>query len=280
MRVGALVAVWAVAACSRDTGSTPLNGAAHFAKRTNADATPPAVPFDSQTPRVTARALAAWPHDTVAYTQGLAMQGARLLEGTGIAGESALRELDRTTGRVLRATPLAATQFGEGIALVGQRVYQLTWQGGRGYVFDTSTLTLLDSVSYDGEGWGLTSDGQRLYLSDGTSVIRVIDPTTFTVERSIRVTEAGHAVWMLNELEWVNGALLANVYETDLIARIDPQTGHVVGWIDVSQLLTTAEREAVGRRGGVANGIAYDVVRKRLLVTGKLWPRGFDIAVP
>ena len=258
----------------------PLSGAGHFALRTNADATPPPVPYDSPTPRMIAHATASWPHDTAAYTQGLAMSGDRLLEGTGLLGKSDVRDVDLKNGRVrLRAT-IADTLFGEGIAVVGKRLFQLTWRGGRGYVYDASSLALVDSVTYSGEGWGLATDGQRLFLSDGTDQIRVINPNTFAVERTFSVREAVNAVWMLNELEWVNGELLANVYETDLIARIDVATGQVVGWVDVSQLLTPAERDAVKRRGGVANGIAWDASQKRLLLTGKLWPRVFAVPIP
>ena len=270
----------AVAACGSGTDTVPLDGAARFRARTNADATPPAVPFDSTTPRVVARALASWPHDSTAYTQGLVLDGERVIEGTGLVGQSDVRAVELRTGRILRRTPLASAAFGEGTTVVGGRVLQLTWQGGRGYVYDAATLALADSVAYDGEGWGLTTDGTRLYLSDGSDRIRVLDPTTFAVERSFVVSEAGRAVWMLNELEWVQGELLANIYQTDFVARIDPATGRVVGWLDLGGLLTAGERASVVRRGGVANGIAFDAARGRLLVTGKLWPRVFEIGLP
>jgi len=244
---------------------------------TNADATPPRVPFDSATPRLVARADASWPHDTSAYTQGLAIDRGRLLEGTGLEKHSELREVDRKTGRVLHHVTLPTDVFGEGIAVAGDRLYQLTWRGGRGYVYDARTFALVDSMSYPGEGWGLASDGQRLYFSDGTSEIRVLDPNGFRELRRIRVAEAGKPVWMLNELELVRGELWANIYETNLIARIDPATGRVVGWVDLGTLLTPAERADVAKRGGVANGIAYDSTRDVVLVTGKLWPRMFEI---
>ena len=263
-----------------ESNAAPLTGAGHFAARTNADATPPPIPYDSATPRMIARAIGSWPHDTTAYTQGFAIDGDRVLEGTGLVGKSDVRVLDLRTGRALRRTTLPASLFGEGIAVVEKRLLQLTWTGGRGYVYDATSLALMDSVSYAGEGWGLTFDGQRLFLSDGTDQIRVIDPNTFVVERTFKVREAGNAVWMLNELECVDGELLANIYETDLIARIDVVSGNVVGWIDVSQLLTPTEKEAVSRRGGVANGIAYDAPGQRLLVTGKLWPRVFALSLP
>lgn len=244
---------------------------------TNADVTPPAVPFDPATPRLVARAAASWPHDTSAYTQGLTVDRGRLLESTGLEKHSELRDVERRTGRVLHHVALPSDVFGEGIAVAGDRLYQLTWRGGRGYVYDARTFALVDSVSYTGEGWGLASDGQRLYFSDGTSEIRVIDPNGFREQRRIRVTEGGQPVWMLNELELVRGELWANIYETNLVARIDPATGRVVGWVDLGTLLTPGERADVARRGGVANGIAYDSVRDVVLVTGKLWPRMFEI---
>jgi glutamine cyclotransferase len=267
---------------ARDNDSRPsaiLPGLA--APRTsNADATPPAVPFDSATPRTTARATASWPHDSTAYTQGLVADGARLLESTGQVGHSGIREVELSDGHVLRAKTLAGDFFGEGVAALGGRIYQLTWQHGRGFVYDGGTLAPIDSFTYTGEGWGLAADGNHLYMSDGTSRIRVIAPGGFTTMRTIDVREAGQPVWMLNELEWVRGELWANIYETDLIARIDPVSGAVRGWIDLSGLLTAAERESVKQRGGTANGIAFDATRGRVLVTGKLWPRIFAIEVP
>ena len=247
---------------------------------TNADARPPAVPFDSATPRAIARVIRSWPHDTGAYTQGLLLYGGRLLESVGGEGTSDVREVIRETGAARKRTPLPASDFGEGIVALGDLLYQLTWRGGRGYIYKTATLARVDSFTYAGEGWGLTSDGRKLYLSDGTSQLRVIDPKGFRVERTVQVREAGHAVWMLNELEWVRGELWANIYKTDLIARIDPGTGAVVGWIDVSGLLSTDERRNVTERGGTANGIAFDPAHGAVLVTGKLWPRLFEVEVP
>ncbi|HYW30075.1 MAG TPA: glutaminyl-peptide cyclotransferase [Gemmatimonas sp.] len=246
--------------------------------RTNADAAPPAVPFSAATPNMKLSATASWPHDTLAYTQGLVVTGTRLLESTGIEGRSDVREVQRTTGATVQRTPLPARQFGEGIALAGDRVYQLTWRGGQGHVYDAATLARVDSFTYSGEGWGLASDGTRLFLSDGTSRVRVIDPSGFRETRTINVTEAGRAVPMLNELEMVRGELWANVYQTDLIARIDTASGAVTGWVDVSGLLSVRERADVMRRGGVANGIAYDAKRGVLLLTGKLWPKLFEVS--
>jgi glutaminyl-peptide cyclotransferase len=200
-----------------------------------------------------------------------------LLESTGRLGQSDVREVDAATGEVRRRIALPTTEFGEGIAVVRDRLYQLTWKGGRGHVYDAATLAPIDSFTYTGEGWGLATDGRVLYMSDGTSRIRVVDPTGFRELRRFQVRERDSTVWMLNELEWVRGELWANVYQTDLIARIDPATGQVVGWIDVGNLLTASERRDVTRRGGIANGIAFDSVGNRLFVTGKLWPRIFQI---
>jgi glutaminyl-peptide cyclotransferase len=241
-------------------------------QRTNADATPPAIPFSQRTPVWVASVARRWPHDTLAYTQGLVVHDGRLLESTGVEGHSDVREVDRATGRVLRRERLPGEEFGEGIAVVGDRLYQLTWKSGQGRVYDARTLAPIDSFMYQGEGWGLASDGALLYLSDGTSRIRVIDPAGFRTRRTIQVTEAGSNVYMLNELEWVRGELWANVYETDFIARIDPTTGSVIGWVDVSRVLSAKDAAHAEKRGGVANGIAFDSTSGRVLVTGKYWP--------
>lgn len=280
----AIVVALSLAACggndSDSVGQPPaLPPGMQTLSQTQADARPPAIPFDTATPRVAPRVNRSFPHDTSAYTQGLATYRGRLLESTGLLTKSEVREVDVPTGRVRRRVALPANEFGEGITAVGDRLYQLTWRGGRGHVYDPATLTPIDSFAYTGEGWGLATDGRLLYMSDGTSRIRVVDPTGFRELRTIQVRERDSTVWMLNELEWVRGELWANVYQTDLIARIDPTTGRVVGWIDVGSLLTTAQRQDVARRGGVANGIAFDSVRNRLFVTGKLWPRLFEIDV-
>ena len=285
MRTIRIVAALCLAACEgsasdgSDNRPPALPPGMQPPAQSNADARPPAVPFDSTTPRISARVIRSWPHDTAAYTQGLAIYRGRLLESTGRLGQSDVREVDVTTGTVRRRVALPATEFGEGMAVVGNRLYQLTWRGGRGHVYDANTFSPIDTFAYAGEGWGLATDNGSLYMSDGTSRIRVLDPTGFRELRTIQVREADSTVWMLNELEWVRGELWANVYQTDLIARIDPATGRIVGWIDVANLLTAAERQDVASRGGVANGIAFDSVRNRLFLTGKLWPRLFEVDV-
>lgn len=247
------------------------------ARHTNADAVPPPVPFDASTPRVAFVVTQTWKHDTSAFTEGLLIEDGRLIESTGLEGHSEVRAMERTTGVVRQRAVLAPSLFGEGVAVVGARLYQLTWQNGRGYVYDAATLAPRDSFTFSGEGWGLTTDGTRLYMSDGSSRIQVIAPDGFRTERTIQVTESGRSVWMLNELEWIRGELWANVYQTDLIARINPVSGAVVGWVDLSQLLTADERLAVQRRGGLANGIAFDEKTNRVLVTGKMWPKLFEM---
>jgi glutaminyl-peptide cyclotransferase len=245
---------------------------------TNADLPPPPIPLSPRTPIDTARAQASWPHDTAAYTQGLLVADGRLLESTGIAGRSDVREVDLTTGRVARSRKLPRQHFGEGIALVGGRLFQVTWRAGQGYVYDVRTLAPVDSFMYQGEGWGLASDGRQLYLSDGSADIKVMDPATRTVQRTFAVTDGGRRVHALNELEWVDGELWANVYQTDWIARIDPASGTVLRWVWLGGLLTPAEKRGVQSRGGVANGIAYDAPQHRVLLTGKYWPRLFAVA--
>jgi glutamine cyclotransferase len=279
---GALVA--SIASCSGAGDADARTDSAHpailpaFAQQhNNAQASIPDVPFSTRTPRWVARATRRWQHDSLAYTQGLVVRDGVLLESTGLEGHSDLRSVDRTTGRMLQRALLPDSEFGEGIASIGDRVYQLTWQSGRGRVYDARTLAVVDSFAYDGEGWGLASDDTLLYLSDGTSRVRVIDPNGFRVVRRIHVTEAGQGVHMLNELEWVRGELWANVYETTLVARIDPATGRVVGWIDLARLLPDAQRDRLKDRGGVANGIAYDRAADRVLVTGKYWPYLFQL---
>ncbi|HEV2641651.1 MAG TPA: glutaminyl-peptide cyclotransferase [Candidatus Elarobacter sp.] len=259
-----------------DSGPPALPLGMGLPRTTNADATPPRIPYSASTPRIVFHVSRVFPHDTSAFTEGLLVHAGRVLESTGLEGHSEIRDMDPSSGRVLRRTALAPTLFGEGIAVVGPRLYQLTWQSGRGYVYDVATLAPVDSFSFSGEGWGLTSDGALLYMSDGTDRVKVVDPADFRTVRTIAVTEAGQPVWMVNELEWVRGELWANIYRTDLIARIDPGTGRVLGWIDVGLLLTPAEQQGVSARSGLANGIAFDSVRSRIYVTGKMWPHAFE----
>ncbi len=219
-------------------------------------------------------------HDSLAYTQGRLLDGERLFEGTGLEGQSDVREVALRTGRVIRHTATPDAALGEGIAVLNGRLYQLARRRGRGTVYSLADLSIVDRVCYDGEGCGFATDGTSLYQSDGTSTVRVIAPLTYKVTRTFDVREAGQPVRWLNELEWVKGELWANVYQTNSIARIDPTSGVVKGWIDVSEPLTPEERTLVGARGGTANGIAYDSTTDRVLLTGKLWPSLFVVTVP
>lgn len=218
----------------------------------------------------------AWPHDRAAFTQGLIFHEGAFLESTGQYGESTLRRVEPQTGRVLKSVEVAPQYFAEGMTLLGGKIYQLTWQNHVGLIYDPSTFELLGNFRYDGEGWGLTNDGESLILSDGTPQIRFFDPATFAVRRTITVTDRGRPVRELNELEYVKGEIFANVWHADRIARIDPQTGRVTAWIDLAGLLAAAER---GGPEAVLNGIAYDAASDRLFVTGKLWPKLFEIRI-
>lgn len=214
----------------------------------------------------------AYPHDPLAYTQGLAFDGGVLLEGTGKYGESTLRRVELQSGRVLQSVRLPNNAFGEGITVWGGEVFQLTWRNQYGIVYDKSTLRELRRVRYNGEGWGLTNDGTHLIMSDGSSTLRFLDPKTFRVVRQLMVRNGGRRVANLNELEYVRGEILANIWYKDYLARISPASGEVLGWIDLNTLVPEGlDRESV------ANGIAYDAETDRLFVTGKNWPQLFEI---
>jgi glutaminyl-peptide cyclotransferase len=228
------------------------------------------------TPQYTFKIIHVFPHDSTAFTQGLAYRDGFLYEGTGLYGHSSIRKIRLETGKIVEHVDLPAEFFGEGIALHGKKILQLTWQSEKGFVYDLEGLHFLSEFSYAGEGWGLTTNGSEILLSDGTDKIRVLDGDTFRVKRWLRVHDGSSAITQLNELEMVEGEILANVWHTDRIARISPRDGTVTGWIDLTGLLSAAYRmdpEAV------LNGIAYDPVRKRLFVTGKRWPSLFEIQV-
>jgi glutamine cyclotransferase len=215
-----------------------------------------------------------FPHDASAYTQGLAYRDGFLYESTGRNGRSSLRKVRLETGEVLQQANLASEFFGEGITLVNDRVLQLTWKSEVGFVYDLNDFHLLRKFSYSGEGWGLATNGREVFLSDGTSEIRVLDAETLQEKRRFQVHDGPTPIDQLNELEFVEGQIFSNVWHGNRIARISPQTGDVVGWIDLTGLLSPVfhlDPEAV------LNGIAYDPVQKRLFVTGKLWPSVFEI---
>jgi glutaminyl-peptide cyclotransferase len=216
-----------------------------------------------------------YPHDPEAFTQGLLYHDGALYESTGLQGRSSLRKVALTTGKVLRKTAIDHSFFGEGIALVNGELDWLTWQNQVGFVYDLRSFKEKRRFHYAGEGWGLASDARHVYQSDGTDEIRVLDPNTLAEQKRIKVTAEGKPVNMLNELEIVDGELFANMWGSDVIARIDPACGNVVGWIDLSGLLPDAQRG--GNPDAVLNGIAWDAKGKRLFVTGKLWPTLFEI---
>lgn len=217
-----------------------------------------------------------YPHRTDSYTQGLAFSDGVLWEGTGQHGQSVLQRLDLETGRPHVVARLPRSEFGEGIALLDGKVYQLTWQSNKARVYDAATGEQTATFAYPGEGWGLTTDGRKLYMSDGSEHIHTIDPATFRREKSVVVTAAGEPVRLLNELEWIDGKIWANVYTADQLVVIDPATGTVEGIVDLAGLLPAAERTP---ETDVLNGIAYDAAAGRIFVTGKNWPKLYEIVV-
>ena len=230
----------------------------------------------TRTPEYTFNIVHSFPHDSNAFTQGLAYRDGFLYEGTGLNGRSSLRKVCLDTGEVVQRINLAPELFGEGITLLKNEVIELTWQSHVGFVYNLRDFHLLRRFSYSGEGWGLTTNGREIFMSDGTSRIRVLDPITLAEKRHFTVRDGDTPIDQLNELEFVDGEIFANVWQTDRIARISPQTGKVVGWIDLKGLLSPIYRLAPG---AVLNGIAYDPDRKRLFVTGKLWPNVFEITL-
>jgi glutaminyl-peptide cyclotransferase len=220
------------------------------------------------------RVVNVYPHDRLAFTQGLQYVDGFLYEGTGLNGRSSIRKVRLETGEVLQKRDLPAAHFGEGIAVWNDDLIQLTWQSNVAFVYDTATFAPKRTFQYRGEGWGLTHDGTNLVMSDGTDELRLLDPATFAERRRIRVTAANQPLRSLNELEYVKGEIFANVWMTDAIARIAPSTGRVLGYVDLRGLLPAADRAA---DTDVLNGIAYDEQKDRLFVTGKLWPKLFEI---
>jgi len=235
----------------------------------------PSVPDDSDvTPVYTYVIVNIYPHDRDAFTQGLVFQDGFLYEGTGLYGHSALRRVDLETGNILQVHELSDEYFGEGITIYEDKVIQLTWKSNTGFVYDKNTFELLREFSYPTEGWGITHDGERLIMSDGTSTLYFLNPQTFERVGQLEVFDNDGPVTRLNELEYIKGEIYANVWQTDRIARIALETGRVIAWVDLQGLLAAEDRlEYVD----VLNGIAYDAQNDRLFVTGKLWPKLFEI---
>jgi len=224
-----------------------------------------------------ARVVRTYPHDRAAYTEGLLIRDGWVYESTGQIGQSFIRKKALATGRAVQSITIPQPYFGEGIVDWGDRLYSFVWHGGRGFIWKFPALKPAGKWSYDGEGWAMTQDGRNIIMSDGTPELRFLDPKTMNVVRRLPVTADGQPVWQLNELEYVRGEILANVWQTALIARIDPATGKVKGWIDVTALWSKAN---VTGSDSVPNGIAYDKAKARLFVTGKNWPYLFEIKLP
>lgn len=235
---------------------------------------PPAM---SKVPKYGYTVVRSYPHDPKAFTQGLEVFGGFLYEGTGQKGRSAVRKLEIETGKVVQEERLHPQYFGEGITISQGKLFQLTWQDRTGFVYDARTLKFIRNFAFFGEGWGLTHDPLNLIMSDGTSTLRFLETTRFQERRRVKVTDAGIPIERLNELEWVRGEIWANVWETDYIVRISPKDGRVVGWIDLKGLQSGPAVKLPP--DAVLNGIAYDAQNDRIFVTGKLWPRLFEIRV-
>ncbi len=224
----------------------------------------------------TYRIVHTYPHDPHAFTQGLVFVDGSLYESTGLNGQSSLRMVDLDTGRVLQSQPVDSKYFAEGLTNWGSTLVQLTWESHLALVYDRFSFRLLRTFSYNEEGWGLTQDGSSLILSDGSETLRFFDPTTFREVRRVGVKDHGKPVSEINELEFIRGEIYANIWHSDRIARIDPASGKVLGWIDLTGLLPATEHPSAE---AVLNGIAYDSARDRLFVTGKLWPKLFEIQI-
>ncbi len=276
--LGLILIATFMAACSPDR---PATSTSPLAVSTSPLPTPTATvrptPDAAQpVPIYTYKIINTYPHDVTAFTEGLLWDGEVLYESTGLNGQSMLRRVDLTSGQVLQNQALAPQYFGEGLTLWGDQLIQLTWKSHTGFVYDKTSFKLLKTFSYPTEGWGLTHDDTRLIMSDGTSTLYFLDPVTLTNIGQLDVTAQGQPVRNLNELEYVRGEIWANIWQTDRIARIDPTSGRVAGWIDLTGLLSAADRQ---RGVDVLNGIAYDAVHDRVFVTGKLWPKLFEIEI-
>jgi glutaminyl-peptide cyclotransferase len=228
----------------------------------------------NEIPVYTYEVVHVWPHQRTAFTQGLVFLDGALLESTGLEGQSSLRRVDLQTGNVIQRVEVPPGYFAEGLAALEGKLFQLTWQNRKGFVYDLHSFRLESEFGYAGEGWGLTTDGHWLIMSGGTDQIRFLDPKTFKDERRISVKALGQPVYRLNELEYVKGEIFANIWGTDQVVRIDPVTGEVVGLIDFTGLLPPQDRD---ENTDVLNGIAYDSSGDRLFVTGKRWPKLFEV---
>ena len=242
--------------------------------QTTAPAATEAVPQSAPVPVYGFEVVHAYPHDPTAFTQGLVFRDGLLLESTG-RSPSTIRKVRLEDGVVLQRRQLDPAYFGEGLTVLGDRVLTLTWKDGKGFIWNPETLQPEGEFVYAGEGWGLTHDATRLILSDGTPSLRFLDPVTLTETGRVPVTLQGRPLGQINELEWIDGEVFANIWQTDFIVRIDPATGRITGVIDLSTLMP--DRSGLDPTDAVLNGIAWDPVGRRLFVTGKNWPTLFEI---
>ena len=221
------------------------------------------------------KVVAAYPHDPMAYTQGLVIDRGRLYEGTGRYGASSIRRVDLASGRVEKIHAIDREYFGEGITILGNKLYEITWKSGLAFVYDLDTFNVVQTFQYQSEGWGLTHDGEHLIMSDGTATLRFLDPATFKTLREITVHDGDEPVTKLNELEFIEGEIWSNVWYDDRVARISPADGRVIGWIDLAEIYPHSARGS----DDVLNGIAYDAAKRKIYVTGKDWPQLYEIDV-
>ena len=248
--------------------------------QTNSSQTQAAAPGAAQTPAksipvLTATVIRTYPHDRKAFTQGLEFADGRLYESTGRTGQSTLRECVLESGKLLRKVNLPENEFGEGLTIFHGKIYQLTWLSKKGFIYDQRTFKKIGEFPFSSEGWGLAHDDASLILSDGSNQLKFIDPANFTLTRTLEVYAGSEAVTNLNELEYLHGQIWANIWHSSRIARIDPQSGQVLSWIELAPLVSKEQREGED----VLNGIAYDASADRLVVTGKNWPELIEIKV-
>jgi glutaminyl-peptide cyclotransferase len=260
-----LAVVLPFAGCSKSNPADSRNQSAPAVSQQASGSEPPVYSFE---------VVRAYPHDPAAFTQGLIFAGGFLYESTGLNGASSLRKVDLTTGRVLQKADVPVQYFAEGLTLFRGKLFQLTWQAHKGFIYDQGTFAMEKEFPYDVEGWGLTHDDQFLIMSDGSNQLRFIDPADFQVKKTISVMDKGRPLFALNELEYIKGEIYSNIWHDDRIVRIDPASGKILAWINLAGLLSAQER---GGPENVLNGIAYDDVEDRLFVTGKRWPKLFEI---
>ncbi len=256
---------------TRAVSNTTNNRAYNATPQSNA---PTNAPSPQEAPVYTYEVVESYPHDTHAYTQGLVFHDGMFYESTGQYGESSLRKVELKKGKVKKKIDVPGQYFAEGMTILNGKIYQLTWQQNKGFIYDLKDFKLEGEFHYDGEGWGLTTDGQSLILSDGTNQIRFLDPKDFHVVKTISIFDGQQPLTELNELEYIHGEIYANIWKTDRIVRIDPRTGWIRAWIDLTGL---RPQESMTNGENVLNGIAYDAQGDHLYVTGKRWPKIFEI---